>query len=60
MLLRNTSPLGDVHYGQEQRFVKAGETVEAVGDEARSLLESGHFTRADPPAKKDTSSKETG
>jgi hypothetical protein len=61
MLLRNTSDLGDVHYGQEQRFVAAGDTVEATGEEAKRMLEGGHFSKVDPPAKQETtSSKESG
>lgn len=54
MLFKNTSPLGDIYYGQAQRFVKAGETVEATGVDAERMAESGHFTRVE--SKKDTTS----
>ncbi len=54
MILRNTSVLGDLYYGQDQRYVKAGETVEVTGDEAESMLASGHFTRVDKPKTRKT------
>ncbi len=52
MQLKNTSVLGDLYYGQDQRYVKAGETVEVTGDEAESMLAGGHFTRVDKPKTK--------